>query len=102
MIGVVGETEFAAGYESLLDGGSPALLGRQALAAVAVLAYSFVLTFALAHVLKALMGLRVPDQDEVTGVDQTLHAETAYDLAGIGGGTAPGVPAGLPTVRKRV
>ena len=102
MIGVVGDSEFAAGYDSLLDGGSPALLGRQALAAGAVLAYSFVITFVLAHLVK-LAGLRVPERDEVTGLDQTVHAETAYDLSGTGGGgSAAGASTALPAARERV
>ncbi len=107
MIGVVGDSEFAAGYQSLLDGGSPALLGRQALAAGAVLAYSFVLTFVVAHVVRLVVGLRVPEQVEISGIDQALHAETAYDLSGglVGSGAAPGgapgAPVALPAARAQ-
>ncbi len=104
MIGVVGSSELAAGYESLIDGGSPALLGRQALAAAAVLAYSFVLTFVLAHVVRLVLGLRVSEQDELTGIDQTVHAETAYELSGglgTGGPAGAGAPV-VPAARERV
>ena len=92
MIGVVGDSEFAAGYSSLLDGGSFGLLGRQAVAALAVLSYSFVVTLVLAYFVNALVGLRISEEDEVTGIDQTAHAETAYELTGGlggGGGLAP-------------
>jgi Amt family ammonium transporter len=29
------------------------------------------------------MGFRIPDEDEVTGIDLAQHAETAYDFGGI-------------------
>jgi Amt family ammonium transporter len=31
-------------------------------------------------------GFRVPEEDEVTGIDSVVHAETGYDLDSIGGG----------------
>ena len=34
------------------------------------------------------MGFRVDEDDEVAGIDQAEHAETAYDFSGAGGGTA--------------
>ena len=102
MIGVVADPEFAAGYESVLSGGSFTLLGKQALAAGAVMAYSFVLTLVIAYVIKATLGLRTTEEEEVTGIDQTVHAETAYELGGGfggGGGTTLPAQAGLPTSR---
>ena len=93
MIGVVADSEFAAGYSSVLDGGSFVLLGKQALAAVAVMAYSFVATVVIALLIKATMGLRVTEEEEVTGIDTMVHAESAYELSGIGatsGATSPG------------
>jgi Amt family ammonium transporter len=32
------------------------------------------------------MGFRVEPEDEIAGLDTTLHAESAYDLAGVAGG----------------
>jgi len=93
MIGVVADSEFAAGYSSIVDGGSFVLLGKQALAAVAVMAYSFVATVVIALLIKATMGLRVTEEEEVTGIDTMVHAESAYELSGIGatsGATSPG------------
>ena len=93
MIGVVADSEFAAGYSSILDGGGFELLGKQALAAGAVLAYSFVATLVIALLIKATMGLRVTEEEEVTGIDTTVHAESAYELTGFGatsGATNPG------------
>jgi Amt family ammonium transporter len=68
----------------LFYGGGVELLGKQAIAVGAVLAYSFVLTFLIALAIKATMGLRISEDDEVTGIDTTNHAESAYEWAGLG------------------
>ena len=86
MIGIVGDSTHTL-TDSLVDGGSLALLGTQAIAAGAVMAYSFVVTYVLALVLKLVMGIRVPDEEEVIGIDQQTHAESAYE---IGGGISAG------------
>jgi len=57
------------------DGG---LVVSQIIAIVSVLVFSFVVTYVIAKVLDSAMGLRVSDEDEITGLDQTQHAETAY------------------------
>ena len=85
MIGLVGDQTHTL-TESLLDGGSLGLLGTQLIAAGAVLAYSFVVTLVIALVLKAVMGIRVSDEEEITGIDQVTHAESAYELTGLGAG----------------
>jgi Amt family ammonium transporter len=36
------------------------------------------------------MGMRVTDADERSGIDVTEHAETAYELAMVGGSFHPG------------
>jgi ammonium transporter, Amt family len=102
MIGVVADSEFAAGYSSVVDGGSFELLGKQALAAGATMAYSFTATLIIALVIKAVMGLRVSEEQEVTGIDTTLHAESAYELGGIGATGAPGLPSQASSVRSEV
>ena len=86
MIGVVADPENAAGYKSIVDGGDFELLGKQAVAAGAVLAYSFVATLVIALLLKVTIGIRVSDEEEAIGIDQVTHAETAYDFGGLGGG----------------
>ena len=89
MIGVVGDSTHTL-TDSLFFGGSLGLLGTQAVAAFAVLAYSFTVTFVIALLLKAVMGIRVSDEEEITGIDQLTHAETAYEIGGgiTGGGSA--------------
>jgi ammonium transporter, Amt family len=52
----------------------------------AVLAYSLVASAVLAFLLDKTIGMRVSEDDEVSGIDQAEHAETAYDFSGAGGG----------------
>ncbi|MEO3782914.1 ammonium transporter [Actinocorallia sp. B10E7] len=90
-IGVWGSA--ALGADSLLSDGSATLLGKQAMAVGATMAYSFVVTFILGKVLDLTMGFRVDEEAEVTGIDIVEHAESAYDLntsstSGLGGSTA--------------
>ena len=59
----------------------------QSLIAVIALAYTAVITLAIGLVLKAVMGWRIADDDEVAGIDQSEHAESAYDFGGFGSGT---------------
>ncbi len=78
-------------------GGDAELLFKQAVPAVAVLAYSFVVALLIAVVLDRLVGFRVPERVEAEGIDSAEHAESAYHLGtltptGFGGWpAAPGV-----------
>ncbi|WP_037886456.1 ammonium transporter [Streptomyces viridochromogenes] len=53
-----------------------------------VLAYSLIVSAILAFVLDKTIGMRVTEDEEVAGIDQAEHAETAYDFSGAGGGAA--------------
>ncbi|MDQ3154583.1 MAG: ammonium transporter [Actinomycetota bacterium] len=66
--------------EGLFYGGGLSQLGAQALAAVAVLVYSFVLTLLIALLVKALVGFRADREGEAIGLDETEHAESAYEF----------------------
>ena len=69
-----------------VDGvGGAAQLGRQAVGAGAVIAFSFVASWLLAKLVDLVIGFRATDEEERTGLDQAFHAETAYDLTGSGG-----------------
>jgi len=92
MIGLVA-SESVAGRAGLLLGGGAGLLGDQAVAALAVMAYSFLVTLVIALLIKVVLGLRVSEEDEVTGIDQTAHAESGYELSGLGVGGASGLGA---------
>jgi Amt family ammonium transporter len=97
MIGLVASEEIA-GRAGLLLGGGGGLLADQAIAAIAVMAYSFVLTLVIAFLIKVTLGLRVSEEEEITGIDQTVHAESGYELTGIGA-SGPGSmnPAARPS-----
>jgi Amt family ammonium transporter len=72
--------------DGLFYGGGAGQLGRQALANLAVGVYSFVVAFALGKLIDKTIGFRLSEDDEVAGVDQVEHAETAYDFLAAGSG----------------
>ena len=78
LIGFLADAVMTGGPEGLFHGGGVALLGKQALAMVAVAAYAFGMSFALAKLIDRVMGFRLSPEDETAGVDFTQHAETAY------------------------
>jgi ammonium transporter, Amt family len=69
------EGTFDAGL--FYDGGL-GLLGEQALANLAAIVWSFVITFGIMLALKNTIGVRVSEQTESDGLDFAEHAETAY------------------------
>ena len=74
-------SDFAAG---LFFGGGGELLFEQVLSIVVVMAFSFAVTFVLAKLLDATIGLRVSEEDERQGLDLTQHAETGYAIGDLG------------------
>ena len=72
----------ATGKEGLFINGSPDLLIKQLIAIVAVAAFSFCTTWVIATVITRTIGFRVPREEELTGLDTTYHAESAYDITG--------------------
>jgi len=76
----------ADGIEGLFYGGGFGQLGKQTVAVIAVFSYSFVLSYIIGQVVDKTIGFRISEEDEVTGIDETSHAETAYAIGGIGGG----------------
>ncbi|GAB2864160.1 ammonium transporter [Actinocorallia aurea] len=79
LIGLLASADAPNAQDGLFYGGGFGLLGKQAVAAVAVLAYSFVVTLIIAFVLKKTMGLRVEGDVEASGIDFAIHKELAYD-----------------------
>ncbi|MBC7633075.1 ammonium transporter [Aeromicrobium sp.] len=71
-----------SGTEGLFYGGNISVLGNQALAVVCVGGFSFVAAFILGKLLDVTIGFRLSEEDEVVGIDQVEHLETAYDYAG--------------------
>ncbi len=76
------------GQNGLLYGGDLNLLIVQIIAAVGVMVYSFILAAIIALALKATIGIRSDEEDEVNGIDVAEHAETAYELGDSGAGGA--------------
>lgn len=86
LIGLFAAREMTGGTKGLLYGGGPALLGRQLLAVVVVAGYAFAVTYALGKAIDKVMGFRASEEQEHTGLDLTVHAETAYDHGVLGHG----------------
>jgi ammonium transporter, Amt family len=60
--------------------GNPGQLWIQIVAVLATIIYSFVVSLVILYVVKAVMGLRVSEDDEVAGVDTSVHGEAGYNL----------------------
>ena len=60
--------------------GNPIQFKIQLIGVIATICYSVIVTFILLKILDKLMGLRVDDRDEVMGLDNTQHKESAYTL----------------------
>jgi ammonium transporter, Amt family len=68
--------------EGVFLGGGAGLLGEQAIAVVATMVWSFVVTLVIMFVLNIVLpkGIRVSEDDEETGLDLAQHSETGYAL----------------------
>jgi ammonium transporter, Amt family len=96
LIGLVAAPEAPAAVKGLFYGGGWDQLERQAIGAFSVLAYSAIVTLILALILKYTIGLRLGPEGEAAGIDESQHAESAYDFAPAGG-SGPVLPhASLP------
>jgi Amt family ammonium transporter len=60
--------------------GNPGQLGIQAIAVGASILYSAVMTFVILKLIDVFVGLRVPESEEVLGLDATQHREAAYQI----------------------
>jgi Amt family ammonium transporter len=80
-------------------GGGVDQLWRQVVGALAVMVTSFVLSYLIGLLLEKTIGFRVSEEDEATGIDETEHAESGYDLGTLGG-SLRGVGIGATTPRR--
>ncbi|OLF08436.1 ammonia channel protein [Actinophytocola xinjiangensis] len=90
------------GVDGLFYGGGVEQLGKQVVGAVAVMAYSLVLTFGIAYLIKITIGLRIPDEAEVNGIDEAEHAETAYEYSALRSGGASSIGRAADTLAGKV
>jgi Amt family ammonium transporter len=91
----VTDPEMPGTHGGLIDG-NVSLLISQAISLAAAAAYSFGATFVILKAVDALIGLRVPAEEEDFGLDLTQHGERGYimgagELVG-GGGSEPSLP----------
>jgi Amt family ammonium transporter len=89
-IGLIATGAAPAGVDGLLYGGGVDQLGKQVLAGAVVLVYAFVASGIIGLVVDRLMGLRIGEEHEVSGIDLIIHAETAYDLHATAGARTAG------------
>ena len=68
-----------AGFDGLFYG-NPQQLVKQAVAVAAVAVFTAGVTWIILKVIDVTIGLRVPEQEEVLGLDSTTHGEVAYQL----------------------
>ena len=67
-----------AGVDGLLYGNAGQLV-KQLVGIVAVVGYTFVVSWVLFKVIHSVMGLRLEEEAEVQGLDSAEHSETAYN-----------------------
>ncbi|MFF0818457.1 ammonium transporter [Rhodococcus sp. NPDC003318] len=80
LIGFLATEAAPNGVAGLFYGGGFGLLGKQTLAVVAVLAYSFIVTWLIAKGMDKATGLRVHHDIEREGLDVAVHGESAYSI----------------------
>ena len=61
--------------------GNPGQLITQLIAVGVTIGYTAVVTFIVFMIIKALVGIRVDIEEEVTGLDESQHGEKAYNLS---------------------
>ncbi|MDR5700420.1 ammonium transporter [Agromyces aerolatus] len=64
----------------LFLGGGFGQLAVQTIAAVGVMVYSFVIALVLGFAIEKTIGFRVKNEDELAGIDSTVHGESGYKL----------------------
>lgn len=91
LIGLLAAQVMTGGVEGLLYGGGFAQLGKQTLAVVVVGLYAFAMSYGLGKILDRWIGFRVTAEQETSGIDLALHAESAYEHAVLAHGAQPGL-----------
>ncbi|WP_328469988.1 ammonium transporter [Streptomyces sp. NBC_00448] len=94
LIGLLATGGVGQDVKGVFYGGGWHQLGVQAIGVFSVLGYSLVCSAILAKLIDMAMGFRVPEEVEISGIDQAEHAETAYDFTGVGS-VSHAAPAGL-------
>ncbi|MGC5362832.1 ammonium transporter [Streptomyces sp. DT24] len=90
LVGLFATGSFQSDARGLFYGGGLGQLGKQTVGVAVVLTYSLVVSALLALALDRTIGMRVTEEEEVSGIDRAEHAETAYDFGDMSGGTDGG------------
>jgi Amt family ammonium transporter len=88
LTGVFATTAINAAAADGLIAGNPGLVGAQVIAVAVTLVYSLVASYILAFIVDKTVGLRVSEDEELTGLDLSQHSEVGYSFAEGGGGHA--------------
>ena len=80
LIGFFASEGMPNGINGLFYGGGIDQLLKQAVAAGAVMAYSFVVALLIASAIKKTMGIRISPDEEESGIDAKFHRDSAYEL----------------------
>ncbi|MCC3297636.1 ammonium transporter [Arthrobacter sp. zg-Y916] len=85
----------------LFYGGGLAQLGAQIVATIVAILFSAIMTLIIGLAIHKTIGFRVSEEQEINGVDLSEHAETAYELGGVGvGGTFRPLAETVPAATK--
>jgi Amt family ammonium transporter len=77
-LGIFASRAINPGGNDGLLAGNASFLGTQIFGVLVVAAYAFILSWILLKIIDMLLGLRVTEEGEVTGLDLSEHSETAY------------------------
>ena len=69
----------SVGVEGLLIGGQTSFFVKQLVASVCSALYAFIFTYIMLVIINMITPVRVPEDQELSGLDMALHGETAYD-----------------------
>jgi len=100
LIGLVSTASAPGGVDGLFYGGGLKPLVIQTLTALFAIAWSGFWTLLIGLAIRATIGWRISEEDEVEGIDFTEHGESAYDLFGPGGARRPGSVLAASTVKE--
>jgi Amt family ammonium transporter len=78
LIGFLGDKAIG-GANGVFYGGGGSLLGKQFIGVASTVSYSFVMTLIIGYVINLFIKNRIPKEQELVGMDISLHGEVAYD-----------------------
>ncbi len=100
-IGLLATAAAPTGVDGLFYGGGVDQLGRQLVGGGVVLVYAFVMSGMIGWVIDKLMGFRIDEEHELSGIDLVVHAEAAYDLHATAGARATSSILGTGSATRR-